>query len=179
MKNVANLYPVSWFLIKGESQDWFSCFSHEQAQARLTIPAASRIQQSAHNIRRSASIDRPNHISENYICTMGFLTGKYRNYFVASGCILFGGTMFSLPGILRYLVPHQVQREKLTGSQRQRGMYMNAGRTSASYHRSRTIEWQLAWPERSNLLLVKFFTQIAPQSQQSTINKAQGRTENN
>jgi hypothetical protein len=23
--------------------------------------------------------------------------------------------------------PHQVQREKLTGSQRQRGMYMNAG----------------------------------------------------
>jgi hypothetical protein len=36
--------------------------------------------------------------------------------------------MFALPSILRVIVPHQVQREKLTGSQRQRGMYMNAGR---------------------------------------------------
>lgn len=35
--------------------------------------------------------------------------------------------MFALPSILRVIVPHQVQREKLTGSQRQRGMYMNAG----------------------------------------------------
>jgi len=40
---------------------------------------------------------------------------------------LFAGTMFSIPAILRYGMPHQVQREKLTGSQRQRGMYMNAG----------------------------------------------------
>ena len=36
--------------------------------------------------------------------------------------------MFSLPGILRYVLPHQVQRDQLTGSQRQRGMYMNAGK---------------------------------------------------
>lgn len=36
--------------------------------------------------------------------------------------------MFALPSILRVIVPHQVQRDKLTGSQRQRGMYMNAGR---------------------------------------------------
>jgi hypothetical protein len=50
------------------------------------------------------------------------------HFFVLSGCVLFGGTMFALPSILRVIVPHQVQREKLTGSQRQRGMYMNAGR---------------------------------------------------
>lgn len=41
--------------------------------------------------------------------------------------------MFALPSILRVIVPHQVQREKLTGSQRQRGMYMNAGRLIPEY----------------------------------------------
>ena len=52
-----------------------------------------------------------------------------KHFYVATGCILFGGTMFSLPGLLRFVIPHQVQRDKLTGSQRQRGMYMNAGKT--------------------------------------------------
>ena len=51
-----------------------------------------------------------------------------KNFWVASGCIVFGGTMFSLPGVLRYVMPHQVHRDQLTGSQRQRGMYMNAGK---------------------------------------------------
>ena len=49
------------------------------------------------------------------------------NYAVAGGVLLVIGASFSLPAVLRFAVPHQQNREKLTGSQRQRGMYMNAG----------------------------------------------------
>jgi hypothetical protein len=69
------------------------------------------------------------------------------HFFVLSGCVLFGGTMFALPSILRVIVPHQVQREKLTGSQRQRGMYMNAGRLI------------LEWPD---YFLLRFWWCVAP-----------------
>ena len=49
------------------------------------------------------------------------------NYAVAGGVLLVIGASFSLPALMRFAVPHQQNREKLTGSQRQRGMYMNAG----------------------------------------------------
>ena len=50
---------------------------------------------------------------------------------MAGGVIFFAACSFSVPAILRFLVPHQQNREKLTGSQRQRGMYMNAGSQDA------------------------------------------------
>ena len=53
------------------------------------------------------------------------------NFYVAGGVILFAACSFSVPAVLRYLVPHQQNRERLTGSQRQRGMYMNAGSSDA------------------------------------------------
>ena len=43
------------------------------------------------------------------------------------GLLLFGGTMFALPYGLRAMNTHTNEKERLTGSQRQRGMYMNAG----------------------------------------------------
>lgn len=80
-----------------------------QRDTAFSFSRTGRPQATLNCYRISRSMPRPNHI------------------YVLSGCVLFGGTMFALPSILRVVVPHQVQRDKLTGSQRQRGMYMNAG----------------------------------------------------
>ena len=50
---------------------------------------------------------------------------------VAGGVIALASSFFALPAILRATMPHQQNRERLTGSQRQRGMYMNAGASDA------------------------------------------------
>ena len=56
---------------------------------------------------------------------------KSSNLIVAGGVFAVAASFFALPAILRATIPHQQNREKLTGSQRQRGMYMNAGAVDA------------------------------------------------
>ena len=46
-------------------------------------------------------------------------------------CIAFGGIMYSVPYVMRMTSKHNGEREKLSGSQRQRGMYLNAGSQDA------------------------------------------------
>jgi len=49
------------------------------------------------------------------------------HFLVASICALGGTLMFSIPYILRASNPPLDSREKMSGSQRQRGLYMNNG----------------------------------------------------
>lgn len=95
----------------------YNCLAH-----RIQSRTPSSLQKTAFSFSRTG---RP-HATHN--CHKIFRSMPRPNHiYVLSGCVLFGGTMFALPSILRVVVPHQVQRDKLTGSQRQRGMYMNAG----------------------------------------------------
>jgi hypothetical protein len=56
---------------------------------------------------------------------------KSSNLMVGAGVFALAASFFALPAVLRATIPHQNNREKLTGSQRQRGMYMNAGASDA------------------------------------------------
>eukprot|EP01038_Epipyxis_sp_PR26KG_P005481 gene5481-7589_t len=49
------------------------------------------------------------------------------NVIVSSLVALFGLTMFSIPYIVRSNWQHTESREKISGSMRQRGLYMNTG----------------------------------------------------
>ena len=58
---------------------------------------------------------------------------KLKKHALVGGlCILFGGFTFSLPYLIKSKTPNIVSEGKvLTGSQRMRGMYMNAGSSDA------------------------------------------------
>lgn len=49
-----------------------------------------------------------------------------KNFVVAGACVIGVGCMALLPAVFRSNM-HVTNKDKLSGSQRQRGMYMNAG----------------------------------------------------
>lgn len=53
---------------------------------------------------------------------------KSSNRMVAAGCVALAFTFMMVPFYFRFTTPNLNQRETLTGSQRQRGMYMISGK---------------------------------------------------